>query len=173
MKCSLRKQIVYPYAREKVWVALTDPRAIAEWLMPNDFAPVVGHRFRFQTDPSGPCGGLSECEVLEVEAPNRLVYSWKLHPREGKREYPSSTVVAWTLEEVEGGTRLTLEQTGYVGARMWMIRNIMLLGWSSMLKRGFRRVLDNIDDKNEFTPGAVPLEKRFYKVKTVPDDLVY
>ena len=28
---------------ERVWRALTDREALAQWLMPNDFEPVVGH----------------------------------------------------------------------------------------------------------------------------------
>ena len=28
---------------EKIWRALTQPHLIEEWLMKNDFAPVVGH----------------------------------------------------------------------------------------------------------------------------------
>ena len=28
----------------KVWHALTDSDLLARWLMPNDFAPTVGHR---------------------------------------------------------------------------------------------------------------------------------
>ncbi len=32
-------------APEKLWRALTQPHLIAEWLMKNDFQPVLGHRF--------------------------------------------------------------------------------------------------------------------------------
>ena len=31
-----------PYAPEKIWRALTQPHLIEEWLMKNDFEPVVG-----------------------------------------------------------------------------------------------------------------------------------
>ena len=34
-----------PFQPEKIWRALTQPHLIEEWLMKNDFAPVVGHRF--------------------------------------------------------------------------------------------------------------------------------
>ena len=39
----VEREIAYP--PEKIWRALTQPHLIAEWLMRNDFAPVVGHRF--------------------------------------------------------------------------------------------------------------------------------
>jgi uncharacterized protein YndB with AHSA1/START domain len=39
-------EVHYAHPIETVWEVVTDPDAIAAWLMPNDFAPVVGHRFR-------------------------------------------------------------------------------------------------------------------------------
>jgi uncharacterized protein YndB with AHSA1/START domain len=74
---TIRKEVFLPHPPEEVWLALTDPQALAEWLMPNNFEPVVGRKFRFQVDPMpGPYPGGSECEVLEVDAPRRLVYKW-------------------------------------------------------------------------------------------------
>ena len=35
-----------PYAPEKIWRALTEPHLIEEWLMKNDFEPVVDHKFK-------------------------------------------------------------------------------------------------------------------------------
>ena len=40
-----------PHPPEKLWRALTQPHLIAEWLMKNDFQPVIGHRFRLRNDP--------------------------------------------------------------------------------------------------------------------------
>ena len=37
-----------PFPPEKVWRALTQPHLIEEWLMKNDFEPVVDHRFNLQ-----------------------------------------------------------------------------------------------------------------------------
>ena len=44
--------------------------------MSNDFEPVVGHRFNFRAKPQGGWNGVTDCVVLEVETPTRLVYSW-------------------------------------------------------------------------------------------------
>jgi len=67
---TLRKEVFLPHPPEDVWLALTDPQALAEWLMPNNFEPVAGRKFRFHVDPMpGPYPGGSECEVLEVEVP--------------------------------------------------------------------------------------------------------
>ena len=39
-----------PFPPEKIWGALTQPHLIEEWLMKNDFKPVVGHRFNLRAD---------------------------------------------------------------------------------------------------------------------------
>jgi uncharacterized protein YndB with AHSA1/START domain len=71
---TIRREILLPHPLGDVWLALTDPQALAEWLMPNNFEAIVGRKFRFHVDPMpGPYPGGSECEVLEVDAPRRLV----------------------------------------------------------------------------------------------------
>ena len=42
-----------PFPPEKIWRALTQPHLIEEWLMKNDFKPVVGHRFNLRADWGG------------------------------------------------------------------------------------------------------------------------
>src|SRR5262245_4042258 len=44
----VEREIAYP--PEKIWRALTQPHLIEEWLMKNDFKPVVGHRFNLRGD---------------------------------------------------------------------------------------------------------------------------
>ena len=51
MKRNIMIEAFYPFPPERVWKALTDSRALAGWLMPNDFQPRVGHRFQFRDDP--------------------------------------------------------------------------------------------------------------------------
>ncbi|MEI9989242.1 MAG: SRPBCC domain-containing protein [Rhizomicrobium sp.] len=53
----------FPFPPEKLWRALTQPHLVAEWLMQNDFEPVVGHRCNFRAD-----WGIVDCEVLVVRA---------------------------------------------------------------------------------------------------------
>lgn len=66
-----------PAPPAQVWRALTEPRLLEAWLMPNDIAPVVGHKFTMQTRPMGTWDGVVQCEVLKVEPLKRLVFSWK------------------------------------------------------------------------------------------------
>jgi uncharacterized protein YndB with AHSA1/START domain len=46
--------------------------------MKNDFQPVVGHRFQFRATPQPHWNDVIDCEVLVVEAYQRLSYSWNL-----------------------------------------------------------------------------------------------
>jgi uncharacterized protein YndB with AHSA1/START domain len=41
-----------PHPPERIWRALTQGLLLEEWLMENDFQPVVGHRFSFRATPS-------------------------------------------------------------------------------------------------------------------------
>jgi uncharacterized protein YndB with AHSA1/START domain len=98
-------EVVYPHTPERVWRALTDRRALAHWLMPNDFEPRLGHRFQFRPRKRQDGPGPVQCEVTALEAPRRLAYTWHA-PGDST---PSE--VTWTLEPVERGTRLRLEHT--------------------------------------------------------------
>jgi uncharacterized protein YndB with AHSA1/START domain len=72
LKRNLRLERVYPYPPERLWRALTDSAAMNDWLMPNDFQPVVGHKFQFHTMAAPTFDGTVYCEVLEIDAPRRL-----------------------------------------------------------------------------------------------------
>jgi uncharacterized protein YndB with AHSA1/START domain len=62
---------------EKVWRTLTDPDALRVWLMDNDFEPRIGKRFVLCGGEVPPTGrGWVECELLELEPPKRMLWSW-------------------------------------------------------------------------------------------------
>src|SRR5215831_9448268 len=95
---------------EKIWRALTQTELIDEWLMKNDFKPIVGHRFQFRAKPVPGWSGVVNCEVLEVDAPKRLVYRWG----DGtESDSGLSTVVAWTLTPADNGTLVRMEHSGF------------------------------------------------------------
>jgi uncharacterized protein YndB with AHSA1/START domain len=89
-----------PYPPEKVWRALTEPHLIEEWLMKNDFEPVVDHRFNFRAD-----WGAVDCRVLAVEPNKMLSYTWAA--------YGLESVVTWTITPTRTGTLLRMEQSGF------------------------------------------------------------
>jgi uncharacterized protein YndB with AHSA1/START domain len=139
MSKELAFERVYPHPPERVWRALTDRRALAAWLMDNDFAPVVGHRFAFRAEPALGFDGVVRCEVLEVDEPRRLAYSWQGGPLR------RPTVVTWTLDPIPEGTRLRLEHTGFEGAAGRAIGFILGRGWRGLLDRGLPRALADLD----------------------------
>jgi uncharacterized protein YndB with AHSA1/START domain len=79
MQKEIKHQFLFPQQPEVVWDYLTDSALLAQWLMPNDFKPIVGHKFQFGAKPKIPLGfdGRIYCEVLEIIPSRKLVYSWK------------------------------------------------------------------------------------------------
>lgn len=63
---------VFPHPPEKLWRALTESSLLAQWMMKNDFEPVIGHRFQFRTDPTAEWKFVVDCKVLVVDPPVRL-----------------------------------------------------------------------------------------------------
>jgi uncharacterized protein YndB with AHSA1/START domain len=55
---------------------------IEEWLMRNDFKPIVGYKFNFRSSPVPHWNGVAHCEVLVVEHNERLSYSWNASGQE-------------------------------------------------------------------------------------------
>lgn len=99
-----------PHPPQKIWRALTEPWLIAEWLMQNDFAATVGHRFTFRATPLPGWSGVANCEVVAVEPPHLLAYRWG----DGtESESGLTTLVTWTLTPRDGGTLVRLEQSGF------------------------------------------------------------
>ena len=96
-----------PHPPEKLWRALTQPHLMAEWLMKNDFAPQVGHRFNLR----GEWGGVLDCEVLVVEPNKELAYTWN-HAHDDPA-YALQSVVTFTLSATDKGTHLRVEQAGF------------------------------------------------------------
>lgn len=101
----------YPQPIEVVWQALTDPVAIAEWLMPCDFRPIPGHRFTIQGTASENWRGFTHCEILTLEAPTLMEWLWE------SADIDEPTRVSFSLSAVKGGTRLLLRHTGVTTAK--------------------------------------------------------
>jgi uncharacterized protein YndB with AHSA1/START domain len=97
----------FPHPPEKLWRALTQPHLIEEWLMKNDFAPTVGHRFNLR----GEWGGVLDCEVLTVEPDRMLAYRWDFD--NDNPDFSLKSVVTFTLTPTRDGTHLRMEQEGF------------------------------------------------------------
>ncbi|MBW7452847.1 SRPBCC domain-containing protein [Paenibacillus sepulcri] len=131
MSLALSLDFQYTTSIGKAWSALTDSSKLAKWIMENDFKPVVGHHFQFRTEPSEYWDGIIDGEVLIVDEPNRLSYTWA----SGGEQH----TVTWTLQDLgDGKVNLHLDQTGFTneqgleGARY---------GWGNWFG-GFENVLE-------------------------------
>lgn len=129
-----------PHSPARVWRALIDPEMLARWLMPNDFAPVVGHTFTFQAQPMPAVNfaGVIHCEVLAIEPEQLLRISWADHSGSGL-----DSTVTWRLEPEGRGTRLLLEHAGFDPDEpiQQMARRGMDAGWRSSVMRALLAVL--------------------------------
>ena len=97
----------FPHPPAKLWRALTQPHLIADWLMKNDFAPAVGHKFNL----SGEWGGTLDCEVLEIEPEETLAYTWDY--AHDDPQFDLRSTVTFTLTPTPAGTLLRMEQAGF------------------------------------------------------------
>lgn len=123
-------EVDLPYGPKAVLFALTDPGALAEWLMPvTGFAPVVGTAFTLRAKPMPGRDGVVHCEVTDVDEPARLAYTWR-----GSRMRATTTVV-WQLAELpDGGTRLRLEHNGFTGLGGAVMSLMHRGGWKKIMR---------------------------------------
>jgi uncharacterized protein YndB with AHSA1/START domain len=133
----LEQQMVMDSPRERIFSALTDTAELARWFGPQGFTMPgievdlrVGGAYRFTMQP--PDGGdrfQIAGEFLEIEAPRRLVYTFRYEePHPDDRE----TVVALTLEEVGHATEVSLSQGEFAtDARLELHRS----GWTDSLEK--------------------------------------
>jgi uncharacterized protein YndB with AHSA1/START domain len=117
---------------------------MAQWLMPNDFQPIAGHRFTFRARPVVQTGfsGQIACQVLEVTPPKRLRISWA----DAADTDATPTEVAWTLQPEGKGTRLLLEHSGFDpdDPSQQLARRLMNGGWRSHVLRRLSDVLQHL-----------------------------
>jgi uncharacterized protein YndB with AHSA1/START domain len=97
----------FSFPPEKLWRALTQPHLLEEWLMKNDFNPVVGHRFKLRGD----WGGVLDCEVLTIQPNKALSYTWDFVHDDAA--FNLKSVVTFTLTPTSTGTHLRVEQAGF------------------------------------------------------------
>lgn len=128
---SLVIERVFPHTPEKLWRALTETPLIAQWLLKNDFAPTVGHKFQFRSEPMPQWDGVIDCEVLVVDPLKQLSYSWNALGLE--------SVVLFTLAPTQGGTHLRMEHSGFRPDQQTAYQGANY-GWQKFLG-GLERVL--------------------------------
>ena len=102
---------VFDAPRDLVWTVITDPERVTRWWGPHGYTTTVeamqvrpGGRWRYINHTTGGEDVAFKGEYLEVDAPERLVYTFIL-------DIPGfddkAGVVTMTLEDVGGRTKLT------------------------------------------------------------------
>ena len=136
----IKHQFFFPHPKETVWEYLTNSELLAQWLMKNDFVPVVGHNFQFRTNaiPALDFDGICHCQVLEIVPFEKLSYSWKGGP--GNGDFVLDTIVVWKLVSIEGGTNLSLEHSGFGKAEHANFFPGMTDGWLKNVQKIMNRL---------------------------------
>jgi uncharacterized protein YndB with AHSA1/START domain len=112
----IEKQVLLRAPRSRVWHALTETHEFSQWFgvkLTGTFTP--GARLRGQVTHKGYEHLTLELTVDRVE-PERL-FSWRWHPNaiDPAMDYSAepTTLVVFELEEVDGGTLLTVVESGF------------------------------------------------------------
>ena len=88
---------------DSVWKALTTPDLIEQWLMPNNFKPIVGKPFVFKWNPDAKDDkGKTTCKVTQMIPKRQLTYTWR------EKGFPTYTMVTFELVPKPGSTLVTL-----------------------------------------------------------------
>ncbi len=126
---AIEKEVILSAPIEKVWNLITTAEGFEAWFMPitGEFKVEEGHAFQI----SSPFG-LVEFKVLEVNAPNRIKFSWDTE----------GWYASCELEEVAEGTKFKLTHGGWgeadaivekAGKTNAEIHEIMSGGWDMIL----------------------------------------
>ncbi|WP_168118985.1 SRPBCC domain-containing protein [Paenibacillus sp. HB172176] len=128
MSLTLNLDFEYKTSVEKLWSALTDSKQLAKWVLENDFEPIVGHRFQFRQKPNQYWDGIIDGEVLVVDPPRRLTYTWAV----GDEKH----TVNWTVQDLgDGRVNLHLEQTGITNEQGFNGAKYGWTNWSGELEK--------------------------------------
>jgi uncharacterized protein YndB with AHSA1/START domain len=150
MKADIDVTMTYPFPADRVWAALTSSEALSAWFMPNNFKPEVGHCFTFRARPFRALGfdGTVRCEVLELDPPKRMVWSWA--------GGSIDTTVTFTLEETADGTCLRMHQAGFDGLGGQLTRRILSGGYQRILGQRLPAYLGQASAGPDGTPPPAP-----------------
>jgi uncharacterized protein YndB with AHSA1/START domain len=134
MQTAIKNEWFYEQSPNEVWEYLTQAELMALWLMPNNFKPILGQDFQFESKPipSLDLDGIFHCRVLEIVPFQKLVYSWKGGPGNGVITF--DTLVEWTLEKHGNGTKLFLIQSGFKENNL-AIFTAMSDGWPKQIQK--------------------------------------
>lgn len=135
-------ELVIDRPPERVWEVMTREGLVEQWLGCLRYKAEIGHVFYMQPDAAkraaDDVAGATHCEMLELEAPCVMRFSWF---------YPDMprTEVEIRLTPEGGSTRVSLVHRGwdqFDGEINQQIRDGLAGGWSSYVLPGLKRVAE-------------------------------
>lgn len=144
MRRDIRRTITCRHPVDRVWRALTDPAALAVWLMRNDFRPEVGHEFTFVTNSAPGFDGIVHCRVLDLDEPRLMRLSWRGGPVDATVTWRLSPLPLGTATGTIDGTRLDFAMEGFEGYAAVLTSYLLGAGLRGMYARDLPAVLDRI-----------------------------
>jgi uncharacterized protein YndB with AHSA1/START domain len=143
----IEKEIVLRAPRARVWRALTDPTEFGEWfgvkLEASAFVPgkPVNGKMTNKKFADHPF----EMVIDEVTPEERFSYRWRPYALDLTVDYSAEprTLVAFRLEEVKDGTKLTIVESGFDGipaTRRAEAMRMNAMGWGMQLENIARHV---------------------------------
>ena len=134
---TIRKSIYLQASREAVWEYLTHPDKLAIWFHAPKTPLVEGAALELYGAESGDkiCWGT----VSVARAPEYLEYTFTIKPMGG-----AESTVRWTLDAVDGGTRLSLEHVGLpAGVDAFGLTLALDKGWDDHIAKMRADVIEN------------------------------
>jgi uncharacterized protein YndB with AHSA1/START domain len=110
---NIEKSVFIRAPRSRVWKALTTASEFAKWFRvatKDEFR--VGARVNMESTYPGHEGKKFWLEVVEMEPERRFAWQW--HPGDATQE-DKPTQVVFTLDDVAGGTKVTVTESGFDG----------------------------------------------------------
>jgi uncharacterized protein YndB with AHSA1/START domain len=124
----LRKTVFLKATPAHVWEYLTDPDKLAIWFHKPKTPLTKGGYEMFGTETGD---RLMWGDVLVSDPFERLAYTFTIAPMGD-----ATSTVTWTLAEIHGGTRLTLEHAGLPqGAEAFGLTLALDKGWDEHITR--------------------------------------
>ena len=131
MENGIKKKWFFEQKQTEVWEYLTKAELIEQWIMKNNFKPILGAKFQFtfEAKEGSKYAGVVNCEVTLLEPFSKLSYTWDGSTTDGRA---FNSEVAWTLVPKGKGTELQLSHDGFT-----VLEDVLnhCGGWDSCVKK--------------------------------------
>jgi len=162
MERTIHIQTTLPYPHGVVWQALIDAKILGTWFMENNIIPEKGTEFTFRMAPQKGWDGITHCKIIDVNPFREISYTYcgeatgekalacaginsNAADKAGKNIFTKlNTILKFTLTPMQGGTILSLEQSGYKGLMQVIVSLIMQMGWKKQLNKKLPPVLEKL-----------------------------